>query len=377
MAARKRKIDLNRANVAELETITGIGPALARRIIAEKPFRRLADLKKVSGIGDKFYAQIRHDLRVPRTQPEAKPAIRRGQSKAPTKQPPPPILTPTPKTEPDPEPTHSRVQEQEEPSPASEPREATPQVSIPAAPEVEKLSKTEPDPEPTSSRVEEKEEPAPASKPREATPQVSIPSPPRVEKLERPSPQNVSIAIKPRRISPWIYVIAGALLVTVILVSAVASARGLRQPGEATSAASDVNVVQVNTATMAATHTASPETQPTDSLTESTPPPSTPIPATSTKLPPSLTPDTELTATATLQPSPEPTRAIDPALTEKFTFGSVLWTENFDPPTFNWGRGETDIAAAGYVDGALQAILQTRIQPYWSLGPTYQVSSPE
>ena len=53
------KIDINTATEKELRTVPGIGPVIAARIIAARPFRSADDLRKVSGIGDKKYAQIR------------------------------------------------------------------------------------------------------------------------------------------------------------------------------------------------------------------------------------------------------------------------------------------------------------------------------
>jgi competence ComEA-like helix-hairpin-helix protein len=53
------KIDINTATDKELQTIPGIGPVMAARIIAARPFRSADDLKRVSGIGDTKYAQIR------------------------------------------------------------------------------------------------------------------------------------------------------------------------------------------------------------------------------------------------------------------------------------------------------------------------------
>ena len=48
-------LDLNRATAADLEALPGIGPELARRIIAYRtahgPFKTIGDLEKVSGIG--------------------------------------------------------------------------------------------------------------------------------------------------------------------------------------------------------------------------------------------------------------------------------------------------------------------------------------
>jgi len=53
------RIDVNTATEKELATVPGIGHVMAARVIAARPFRSADDLKKVSGIGDKKYAQIR------------------------------------------------------------------------------------------------------------------------------------------------------------------------------------------------------------------------------------------------------------------------------------------------------------------------------
>jgi DNA uptake protein ComE-like DNA-binding protein len=53
------KFDVNTATEKELRLIPGIGPVIAARIIAARPFRSADDLKKVNGIGDKKYDQIR------------------------------------------------------------------------------------------------------------------------------------------------------------------------------------------------------------------------------------------------------------------------------------------------------------------------------
>jgi competence protein ComEA len=53
------KFDINTATEKELRLIPGIGPVMAARIIAARPFRSADDLKKVNGIGDKKYTLIR------------------------------------------------------------------------------------------------------------------------------------------------------------------------------------------------------------------------------------------------------------------------------------------------------------------------------
>jgi len=62
------RMDLNRVSVEELTFLPGIGPELAERIIkyrVEKGgFKNLAELKKVSGIGDVRFEKIKDRLKV-------------------------------------------------------------------------------------------------------------------------------------------------------------------------------------------------------------------------------------------------------------------------------------------------------------------------
>jgi endonuclease YncB( thermonuclease family)/predicted flap endonuclease-1-like 5' DNA nuclease len=53
------RININTATEKELTTVPGIGHVMAARIIAARPFRSADDLRRVSGIGDKKYAQGR------------------------------------------------------------------------------------------------------------------------------------------------------------------------------------------------------------------------------------------------------------------------------------------------------------------------------
>jgi len=59
-------VDLNRASVAELEGLPGIGPVLARRIVAYRDhyglFHRPEDLLQVEGIGPRLLARLRQHV---------------------------------------------------------------------------------------------------------------------------------------------------------------------------------------------------------------------------------------------------------------------------------------------------------------------------
>jgi len=61
-------IDLNSATSAQLETLPGIGPALAGAIIAERDrrggFRSVNELREVRGIGEKRFAELRDRVMV-------------------------------------------------------------------------------------------------------------------------------------------------------------------------------------------------------------------------------------------------------------------------------------------------------------------------
>jgi len=61
-------ININTATAAELDTLDGIGPTLAQRIIdyrtANGPFTAVEDINNVSGIGDKKYEAIKNSITV-------------------------------------------------------------------------------------------------------------------------------------------------------------------------------------------------------------------------------------------------------------------------------------------------------------------------
>lgn len=60
------KVNINTATKDELDKLPGIGPALAERIIeyrtANEPFRDIADIKKVPGIGESKYNQFKNRI---------------------------------------------------------------------------------------------------------------------------------------------------------------------------------------------------------------------------------------------------------------------------------------------------------------------------
>jgi len=62
------KININTATLEELQTLPRIGPAIAQRIIDYRkehgPFKRIEDLLKVQGIGERVFEQIKDRITV-------------------------------------------------------------------------------------------------------------------------------------------------------------------------------------------------------------------------------------------------------------------------------------------------------------------------
>ena len=56
-------VNLNTATLADLDTLPGVGPVLAQRILdaraAQGGFHAVSDLRKVDGIGDARYEQLK------------------------------------------------------------------------------------------------------------------------------------------------------------------------------------------------------------------------------------------------------------------------------------------------------------------------------
>lgn len=57
-------VNVNSASATELQSLPGIGPALARDIIEARPYQSPEDLKNVKGIGEKTFEKLRPLVRV-------------------------------------------------------------------------------------------------------------------------------------------------------------------------------------------------------------------------------------------------------------------------------------------------------------------------
>ncbi|ADV66424.1 ComEA family DNA-binding protein [Deinococcus maricopensis] len=52
------RVNLNSASLEQLEALPGVGPAMAARLVAGRPYRSLADLDAVRGVGEATLARL-------------------------------------------------------------------------------------------------------------------------------------------------------------------------------------------------------------------------------------------------------------------------------------------------------------------------------
>ncbi|MBE0543695.1 MAG: ComEA family DNA-binding protein [Verrucomicrobia bacterium] len=62
-------VDLNSASYEELQELPGIGPKLAERIIAHRPYHIVEDLQRVPGIGTVTLERLKPHIRIRKNQP--------------------------------------------------------------------------------------------------------------------------------------------------------------------------------------------------------------------------------------------------------------------------------------------------------------------
>ena len=60
--SKKIKVDVNAADIKTLESLPGIGPVLAQKIVAGRPYRNMADLGKVKGLSETKLNMIKDDV---------------------------------------------------------------------------------------------------------------------------------------------------------------------------------------------------------------------------------------------------------------------------------------------------------------------------
>ncbi len=55
-------ININSANVSELDTLNGVGETTAKKIVEGRPYSQIEDLLKVSGIGEVLFAKFKEQI---------------------------------------------------------------------------------------------------------------------------------------------------------------------------------------------------------------------------------------------------------------------------------------------------------------------------
>jgi competence protein ComEA len=76
-AASSQVVNVNTASAADFETLPGIGPKLAARIVDYRqkngPFKKIEDLMNVQGLGEKNFLKLKPQLTLGSTKAAAQP----------------------------------------------------------------------------------------------------------------------------------------------------------------------------------------------------------------------------------------------------------------------------------------------------------------
>ena len=81
---KKSLVDVNSADVKTIETLPGIGPVLAQRIIEGRPYKTLADLEKVKGLSKAKLDAIKDDVTFGSAPTAAKETAKKAKAPKPT-----------------------------------------------------------------------------------------------------------------------------------------------------------------------------------------------------------------------------------------------------------------------------------------------------
>ena len=54
-----RPVNANKASIEEMQQLPGVGPVLARRIVEQRPYAEVEDLRGVPGIGDNIFEKLK------------------------------------------------------------------------------------------------------------------------------------------------------------------------------------------------------------------------------------------------------------------------------------------------------------------------------
>ena len=377
-SALSAKLDLNSATLQELAALPGVGQALAEAIVTGRPYGRLPELQRVSGVGAKLYVALRRYLRVPR------PSL------------PIPALGPT----------------------MAEPSQIEAESAAGPAAEIERMPSFEEDAPAEAKHGDDADTPAAQAGPLEVETVQELIGPPIVDGraplridptvLEGAAAQRtrlvtrelrrdwksveIEIGPRPRRIR-WRLLGAGIITALILIVlqayglfgdviapaifsspateAAIAptqvtpSATSTQSAAQPTLTVVAVAVSATNVPAAIEASSAATVEAPTATATATAEPTSEPSPS------PTATASASPAPTATREIAiPQSVRDLDPPVTPV----AVLWTEDFEPPQFPWGYERNEFWDSGIVDGVLRLSMKQRGRQFYSTGPAFHLA---